>query len=240
MKILAIETCLEYGSVALDIDGSVFSAKVSDSYSHLREIYPLIERLLSEAGLSARELDYVSVDNGPGSFTGIRIGVTAARTICQITGAKAVSLSSLLSIAASSASRLPVLSIINARRRQVYGAMYQKLKDGEYKTLLPEGQYMIDEIIELAKLKSGNGYIINGDGIDAYEEEIQALIKGGEGELASPGLRIPNAEGELALIKSKIKRGITLSYEELLPRYMRLAEAEQRLRDGALSDRIKF
>lgn len=241
MKILAIESALEYGSIAVYADGRICSKETLNSYSHLKDLFSLMDYCLKEAKIKPSELDYVGADVGPGSFTGIRIGITAARTICQFTGARAVSLSSLLAICSEAPRTLPVLAIINARRRQTYAAMYQySIELGEYVNLIPEGQYMIDEIIKLANSTASQGYIINGDGILAYEGEIIKLAEAGGGELASQELWYPKAKSGLALIQGKVSRMETLPYQELEPRYMRLAEAEQKLKDGKLSERIKY
>ena len=92
MFILAIETTGPYGSVALlDGDGNVLGYEVShDTMSHLKDLIPMVDTVLKKSGVAKEEIDLMAPSVGPGSFTGIRIGVSTARALCQALGIRAV------------------------------------------------------------------------------------------------------------------------------------------------------
>ena len=146
MYILAIETTGPYGSVALiNEKNEILGHEVSkESMSHLKDLMPMIKRMLQGQGIDGSDIDAIACDAGPGSFTGIRIGVSTARALAQIWKIPCIKVSSLSSALHK---ELPegknpddtiVCVILNARRRQVYGFI-----DG----YLDEGPWMIDDII---------------------------------------------------------------------------------------------
>lgn len=250
MNILAIETTGKYGSAAvITDDGAVFSAESRAEMNHLRGIISLIDDALKAAGISKEELTHIAASVGPGSFTGIRIGVVTARTMAQMLGIPCIAVSSLEAMAwrAFPDARIKgaayVAPIINARRHQTYAGVYKALEN-----VLEEKQYMIEELLgcfchtetgeaELKKLADGPVFFI-GDGIDAYEDIIRDTMAEGSYFFADEETRYQHAESVARIALAKAMVGDTISYDELLPEYMRLAEAEQRLKAGTLSDRI--
>lgn len=269
MKILAIETTGKYGSAAvIDETGRVFSAASGEEMNHLRGMMTLIDEALRGSGTDKSELTHIAVSVGPGSFTGIRIGVVTARVMAQMLGVPCIAVSSLEAMgrrvldAAVSAGSLYVVPVINARRHQTYAGVWeaQFTTDHEQQTLMPvaeEKQYMIEELLEIlsgkiAELEAGaggrvsslkdmlgNAVFFTGDGIDAYEEIIRSSLPEGLYAFADGELRYQHAESVAKTALGKAVKGETLAYNELMPEYMRLAEAEQRLRAGTLSERIK-
>lgn len=269
MKILAVETTGKYGSAAvIDETGRVFSAVSSEEMNHLRGMITLIDEALSEAGVTKDELTHVAASVGPGSFTGIRIGVTTARIMSQMLGIPCISVSTLEAMAeraleaAVSAGSLYVVPIINARRHQTYAGVYEAVftADHEHHAAVPvmeEKQYMIEDLladlctriagleaeaggrVQSLKAMLGNAVFFTGDGIDAYKDIIESSLPDGLYAFADEDLRYQHAESAARIALRKAIKGETLTYNELMPEYMRLAEAEQRLRAGTLSDRIK-
>ena len=248
MKILAIETTGKYGSVSvINEEGRVWSAESREEMNHLRGIISLIDEALASAGISKSELTHIAASIGPGSFTGIRIGVTTARTMAQILGIPCIAVSSIralaegaLSKAISSDARF-VVPIINARRHQTYGAIYEAefTSDHEHQSLSvisEEKQYMIEELLD--KIGSDVAFF-TGDGIDAYGDIIKDKLIEGCYSFADEDVRYQSSVSVAKIALDKAKRSDVIGYEELLPEYMRLAEAEQRLKAGTLSDKIK-
>ena len=135
MYILAIETTGAFASVALAECGEsrggaecriLAHVEGHDRYSHLQNLTPQIGQVLSDAGISVDDLSAIAVANGPGSFTGIRIGVSTARALSQVKGIPCVPVSSLEALAmraGAKAGRL-ICPILDARRSQVYGGGY--------------------------------------------------------------------------------------------------------------------
>ena len=170
MYILAIETTGPFGSVALiDKSNNILGHRMSrDHMNHLKDLVPMIDGMLKELGIRKEEITAIACDVGPGSFTGIRIGVSSARALAQVLEIPCISVSSLSSaLLKDSAIEIAkddtkVVTVIhNARRRQVYGFM-----DG----FLTEGPWLIDDIIRSAResLKDKTLYFY-GDGICVVE-----------------------------------------------------------------------
>lgn len=255
MNILAIETTGKYGSASvINETGEVFSAVSTEEMNHLKGMMILIDEAIREAGIDKSELTHIAASVGPGSFTGIRIGVVTARVMAQMLGLPCISVSSLEAMAervldaAVSAGSLYVVPVINARRHQTYAGVWEAefTSDYEQKTLcavMEEKQYMIEELLDLLKEKAacydGATCFFTGDGIDAYEDIIKDAMSEGSYVFAGEELRYQHAESVARIALKKAKAGKVLGYNELMPEYMRLAEAEQRLKAGTLSDRIR-
>ena len=255
MNILAIETTGKYGSASvINETGEVFSAVSTEEMNHLKGMMILIDEAIREAGIDKRELTHIAASVGPGSFTGIRIGVVTARVMAQMLDVPCVAVSSLEAMgervldAAVSAGALYVVPVINARRHQTYAGVWEAefTSDYEQKTLcavMEEKQYMIEELLDLLKEKAacydGATCFFTGDGIDAYEDIIKDAMSEGSYVFAGEELRYQHAESVARIALKKAKAGKVLVYNELMPEYMRLAEAEQRLKAGTLSDRIR-
>lgn len=269
MKILALETTGKYGSAAvINEKAEVFSAESTQEMNHLKGMMLLVDEALKEAGTDKSELTHIAASTGPGSFTGIRIGVVTARVMAQMLGVPCIAVSSLEAMgqrvldAAVAAGSVYVVPIINARRHQTYAGIWeaQFTSDYEHKLLMPvmeEKQYMIEELLdalsgkiaELESVASGrvpslssmlaNAIYFTGDGVDAYREIIESSLPAGTYAFAPEELRYQHAENVAKLALGKAAVGEVVSYNDLMPEYMRLAEAEQRLKAGTLSDRIK-
>ena len=255
MKILAIETTGKYGSASvIDETGRVFSAASSEEMNHLRGMITLIDEALHEAGITKDELTHAAASVGPGSFTGIRIGVTTARIMSQMLDIPCIAVSTLGAMAeralgrAISSGALYVVPVINARRHQTYAGVYEAVftADGGQQSavrIMEEKQYMIEELLEDLKARmseqSGAAVFFTGDGIDAYGDIIESTMPEGSYMFADEELRYQHAESVARIALRKAAAGDILTYDRLMPEYMRLAEAEQRLRAGTLSDRIR-
>ncbi len=255
MKILAIETTGKYGSASvIGDDGRVFSASSSEEMNHLKGMMTLIDEAIHEAGIEKTDLTHVAASVGPGSFTGIRIGVTTARVMSQMLGIPCIAVPTLQAMAersldkAISSGALYVASVINARRHQTYAGVYEAVFTSDYEQssavpVMAEKQYMIEDLLdELSGRIADNEdakVFFTGDGIDAYRDIIESSLSAGSYLFADEDIRYQHAESVARIALRRARAGETLSYNELMPEYMRLAEAEQRLRAGTLSDRIR-
>jgi tRNA threonylcarbamoyladenosine biosynthesis protein TsaB len=134
--ILCIETATRICSVALGKDGVLLSARESfDDYAHSRLLTPFIQSVVHDAGISFEQLDAVAVSKGPGSFTGLRIGVSAAKGLCYALDIPLIAVGTLQSMAYGMAAleAAPPLNgkylfcpMIDARRMEVYAALYDQ------------------------------------------------------------------------------------------------------------------
>ena len=127
MNILAIETTGAEASVAvINETGQVFMEASDQKLNHLQNLMPMTDILLSKCGLTIDDVDIVAVSEGPGSFTGIRIGVSSARALAQALGRKTIGVPTLKSFLFHMPEyRGIICPIFDARRSQVYGGAYQ-------------------------------------------------------------------------------------------------------------------
>ncbi|MBR6473296.1 MAG: tRNA (adenosine(37)-N6)-threonylcarbamoyltransferase complex dimerization subunit type 1 TsaB [Firmicutes bacterium] len=237
MYILAIETTGPFGSVALINEKNIILGHESskDHMNHLKDLMPMTDRMLRDLGVDKAEISAIACDVGPGSFTGIRIGVSTARALAQVWDIPCLAVSSLSSALLKDSAidkkddNTAITVILNARRRQVYGFM-----DG----YLEEGPWLIDDILRIAKDEIGRGkkLVFYGDGIDAYGEIIRTELDeaGVAYEFAPEEDRYQDAVEIARCGLRAYESGETLAYHELLPEYMREAEAEQKLKAGEL------
>ena len=255
MNILALETTGKYGSAAvISGEGKVFSAVSAEEMNHLKGMISLVDEAVKSAGISKSELTHIAASVGPGSLTGIRIGVTTARVMAQMLGLPCVGVSSLEGMAhgvlddAVSKEALYVVPLINARRHQTYAAVYeaQFTSDFENRSLssvMEEKQYMIEDLLESLSAKlaenAGAKLYFTGDGIDAYAEIIEGALPADTFVYAPEEIRYQLAAPVAEIALRKAMAGQTVDFDDLMPEYMRLAEAEQRLKAGTLSDRIR-
>ena len=218
-----------------------------EAKNHLKNLLPLIRQLLDECGVSKNELTHIAASVGPGSFTGIRIGVATARALAQVLQLPCAAVPTLETFRyaeagkaeqkepqESDACRPLVCGIINARRGQVYGIV---------EDCLPGGPYMLTDVLEaIAQKALPNGKTVRfyGDGIAAYEAQIRSYFddlgyrEAKDYFFAAPEERDQSAAAAAYAALERIADGETVSFEQLLPDYMRKAEAEVKLAAGQL------
>lgn len=163
--ILCIETSTQSCSVALEKDGEVLSIKESaEGLNHSVLTAPFTDSLLRENGIEAGELDAVAVSMGPGSYTGLRIGVSMAKGICYGVGIPLLAIPTLMALAVQVSEKYCthgdiLVPMIDARRMEVYSAVF----DAECNEIAPVEAIVIDEHFREEFLKAsrvlffGNG-----------------------------------------------------------------------------------
>ena len=229
MFILAIETTGPRCSAALIDEKGIVKELVSEGeLKHLQSLTPMISRLME--GASFDEVSDIAVSVGPGSFTGIRIGVTTARALAQALSKPLISVPTLHAFGADEEAGEDVLvcPVFNARRNQIYGGAYK-----EGKEIVAAGAYDLDEFLSML---SGGKYRFIGDGVGAYGEKIDEWARKEEADI-SFSTKDQRASGvaRMALVMKKDPEAFSgrtgLGYEELEPEYMRKAEAQKKLED---------
>ncbi|MBZ5632956.1 MAG: tRNA (adenosine(37)-N6)-threonylcarbamoyltransferase complex dimerization subunit type 1 TsaB [Acidobacteriia bacterium] len=141
--LLAIDTTSEFGSLALAEDGRVLEEVALDSpdgFAHV--MFPEIEALLARHHLKITDMEGFAAAAGPGSFTGVRVGLTAAKGLAEATGRKVVAISNLQAVASfgTRALRAPV---IDARRGDIFGAVY----DADLRLVAPEVVMKLEDFL---------------------------------------------------------------------------------------------
>ena len=145
MYILSVETSAKCASAAILRDGKIVDFRTADDkYKHAMTVVPLISELLEQNGLSLRDIDCYAVAVGPGSFTGIRIGITVIDALSYVNRKKIIPVSSLDALYYSLDKRKEntVCSVIDARNNNVYAEVLGKNGD----VLLGKGAYTLDEL----------------------------------------------------------------------------------------------
>jgi len=127
-NILHIETSTEQCGVALAQNANILGSRevLENGFTHAKQLHTLIDEVLSECGLSPDQLDAVAVSEGPGSFTGLRIGCVAAKGLCFALDIPLITLPTLQILAAPQSKNSKVVSLLDARRDEVYAAVYDK------------------------------------------------------------------------------------------------------------------
>lgn len=232
MYILAIETTGAFASVALQKSDKIIGhISGSDRFSHLQNLMPQVETVVKENGLSISDVDLIAVSNGPGSFTGIRIGVSTARALSQILDIPCIAVPSLDALALRGAEHAKgdtlICPMLDARRSQVYAGGYF-IKDGYPVEEIKAGPYMLDEF--LAKTAEYPQILVLGDAIDKYAEKMAEIRPEGT-KYIPEDIRYQDASCVAALGAKLYAEKGGLSYNEVQPEYMRIAEAERKLKE---------
>lgn len=145
-NILCIETASTNCSVALGIEGKLVALKedYDSNYSHAERLHVFIKELLAENGLELFQLDAIAISKGPGSYTGLRIGVSAAKGLCFSLDIPLISVSTLTALALQVEENVMVIPMLDARRMEVYTGVFNKEKEQVLETkalILEENSY---------------------------------------------------------------------------------------------------
>lgn len=176
MKILSIETAGTICAVALTEDNNLIREEIlEDGNTHSVKLMPLVDKLLKETNTTVNDIDLFSCDIGPGSFTGIRIGVSTIKAFIDVTNKKAVGVSSLEILARNIDEDGIICSLIDAKNNNVYCGLFEK-KENKY-TQIDELKFdNINNIIDLVKNKNKK-IIFVGNGSIAYKDMIESEMK---------------------------------------------------------------
>ena len=223
MLILGIESTAKAASCALVRDGALIGQYYQCSgLTHSATLLPMAEELLHGTDTALGDLDGVAVAVGPGSFTGVRIGVAAVKGLCFGAEKPAAGVSTLEAMAWNGLAAAPgeiVCCCMDARRGQVYNALFE-ISDGAPARLVPDRAVTLEELA--AELRGyGRAVFLTGDG-------AQLAL----GALSAAGLSCRLAPGPLLMQSAwgvcMAARGLEMqSAEKLLPVYLRLSQAER-------------
>ncbi|MBQ1678535.1 MAG: tRNA (adenosine(37)-N6)-threonylcarbamoyltransferase complex dimerization subunit type 1 TsaB [Oscillospiraceae bacterium] len=237
MRILAFESSAKAASVALLTDGVLTAESFQNSgMTHSRTLMKLAQDLLDACELSPAELDFVAWANGPGSFTGVRIGAAAAKGLCWGRELPGLPVSTLEAMAWNAAGADGVICCcMDARRSQVYNALF-RIADGSPERLCPDRAVSLEELE--AELRTLEGPIrLVGDGAllcwDALHERVPGL------RLAPEHLRQQRASGVALAALEALRSGAEPDRDgRTIPNYLRLSQAErERLKQEELRQR---
>jgi tRNA threonylcarbamoyladenosine biosynthesis protein TsaB len=222
MRILAIDTASGSGSVAVaDGDNLLVEVATARRETHSRYLMDLIDRALRMSGLGIQEIDGFAVTRGPGSFTGLRIGISTVKGLAWVTGKPTVGISSLeaLAMQATPASGL-ICAMLDARNHEVYCGRYRMVAG---RPNCEGGEQAASPVDAIAGI--GEPCIFIGDGALRYREMITQLL--GEKAIFAFSFQHPlRAAAILHLSQSKFSENRVDTAATLLPRYLRKSYAE--------------
>ena len=225
MKILALETSAKAVSAAVSEDGKILCSGYQDTgLTHSRTLMPIVEHILKNTGLTVADIDAIAVAAGPGSFTGIRIGVAAAKGLAFAADKPAVGVSTLAAMARNVAfCDGLVVCAMDARRQQVYNALFQA-KDGQLTRLTPDRAISLEELAaELAN--DLHPKTVVGDGARlCFAHLTEAGISC---RLAPAHLVMQNAMSVALEAEAMAAEGNLVSAQALEPVYLRPAQADR-------------
>lgn len=225
MKILSIDSSSVSASAAVTENGRILAEEfVNNGYTHSVTLMPIIEKVLKDSETSVSDLDLLAITNGPGSFTGVRIGIASAKGICDAANIPCFAVSTLEAIAKPlSAKNVLAVSVMDARCNQVYTASFYK---GERET--EDRAILISELLNELKNEKRD-IILIGDGALMCCEKMQSELCGIS--VADEEIRLVHASNIGFLAEEKVNNGEeTVKSEKLLPFYLRLPQAERELK----------
>jgi len=227
--LLAFDLSTPTGVVIVDGPGVSLCGEV-DGSSRVSRLFVVAATLLSEAGISTRDISLLGVGRGPGSFTGIRVAVTAAKTLAAVLGVPLVAPDSLMVTAAGEAERgSAVFAAIDARRGEVYCAVYRLSEGYPEVSMAPLVAAPAEAAAFLAEWmdEHGCGVVGIGNGIAAYPGAWPVGMR-------ESGTAAPRAEGLVELCRLAYGRGEVVDPFMLMPLYLRSPDARERCGGGAV------
>lgn len=227
MKILAIDTSTMLGGIAImdDSSGLIAEVRLNVKSTHSERLMTTIDTTLKQASISLTEIDAFAVAIGPGSFTGLRIGLSTVKGLSYATGKPIVSVPSLEAFAWNFPyCKYPVCPMLDARKKEVYTALFQWENDG-FIRLINEVAISVDRLLERIKVISDKKILFTGEGAHLYKDKIIEMI-GEQAAFASPEKMVSSPANVAYLGIKKALKGKFSEPVSLIPLYMRRLEAE--------------
>ena len=219
--LLAIDTSSLVLSCALAEENRLVAEwTVQKKLTHSEQLIPHMDALLQEAGVSKKEITAVACSVGPGSFTGLRIGLATAKTVAHLWGAALIGVDTTEALARNfDGAETFVLPLLDAQRGNVYAALY-----GAFETFCQEAPLRVASIDDAiaAAVSHGGPIVACGEAADLYEEKLLAAGL----RVAPPHQRMCRAGSVAAAAFAKQARGETANPMTLSPNYVRRSEAE--------------
>ncbi|MEI7431000.1 MAG: tRNA (adenosine(37)-N6)-threonylcarbamoyltransferase complex dimerization subunit type 1 TsaB [Betaproteobacteria bacterium] len=222
MKILALETAADPGSIALWLDGRIVACSCREGLSNSETLLPLVDSTLREAGLGFDDLDGIAFGAGPGSFTGLRVACGVAQGLAVARDLPLVGIGTLEAMALASGGERVIVTL-DARMGEVYYGFFENgVQQGEIGVFAPNSAPLPD---------SGN-WLACGNGLSAYpqlQKRLSPFVNIWKSEI------IPSAEAVVRLAAQRLANGEKLDPADAVPFYVRDKVAKtiaERLAEG--------
>lgn len=240
MIILGVDTSAVAAGAAIVKDGKLISeAYLNTGLTHSQTMLTLIDSALNMADMSIDDVDVFAVSSGPGSFTGIRIGVSAIKGLCFAKNKPCFAVSTLEALANSAdIDGFIICPVMDARCMQVYTALFEKT-DGEMRRIAEDAPKTLAELSDELQ-KYGKKVLLIGDGADISYKFLAE--KGLDVRKFSEIFKFQHASGVAITTYRNYNRGEeAVSADKLVPSYLRLSQAERELKKQEMqkNDSIK-
>lgn len=233
MRILGIECTATPVSCAVIEDGKLKGEFFLNlKTTHSQTLLPMVESVLKLSGLEIKDIDVIAATAGPGSFTGVRIGISAVKGLCFADKKPCVPVSVLESMAYNLIGQdCIVCACMDARCNQVYNALFE-VKNGQITRLCDDRALMIDEVLDDLKKLCQNApetpIFAVGDGAELFVRSTDG--KGVQVKLPPEHLKLQRASSVCFVAEKRALAGDTVDPDSLLPVYLRLPQAERELK----------
>ena len=226
MKILSLDSSSVTASVAVTENGKVLGEGfINNGLTHSQTLMPLVAETLEKSGVSIKDIDLFAVTNGPGSFTGVRIGIASVKGMADALGKECIPVSTLEAIAQPlNTQDVIACAVMDARCNQVYIASFIGGK-----RLSQDRAILIDELADELK-EYGKKTVFIGDGAELCYERLKDKLD--NVSLADESIRYIHASGIGFIAEEKTGRGESpVNSAKLVPFYLRLPQAERELKN---------
>ncbi|RTZ16441.1 tRNA (adenosine(37)-N6)-threonylcarbamoyltransferase complex dimerization subunit type 1 TsaB [Vibrio aquaticus] len=226
-KILALDTATENCSVALLVDDNVYVRSEVAPRDHTKKILPMVDEVLKEAGVTLAEVDALAFGRGPGSFTGVRIGIGIAQGLAFGADLPMIGISTLEAMAQGTYRKHGVSHVacaIDARMSEVYWGRFSRQEDGTWTQTDAECVTPPQAAADNSQADEQTWFTA-GTGWDAYSEQLAQVKFATE----KSDILFPDAEDIVQLAKFELAKGNTVEAEEASPVYLRDTVAWKKL-----------
>jgi tRNA threonylcarbamoyladenosine biosynthesis protein TsaB len=222
MILFCLDTSGPVAGAALIRDGAVrYEGMAVNAFTHSQSILPMAEEAYRRTGLVISDTDYFAVTVGPGSFTGVRIGVSTVKALAHALGKPCIAVDALEAMAAGVQPFSGVICPIqDARAGQVYGAAF---RGGTLERLLPDEPLKLEAYLEKVSA-FGQPMLFLGDGMPVHQDAIQSIL--GDRALFAPA-HLAFLRPAAAAFLAWNKREQAVEYKDLSPLYLRPPQAER-------------
>lgn len=225
MKILSVSTATSNLSVALNDDQKIITEKnEEDRRNHSEHLDPIIDEILKNNSLQLKDIDRFAVAIGPGSYTGLRIGITTIKMFASILHKDVVGISTLQALAKAANTDALIVTGLDARNDNYFAGAYLLDENKVLQNVVPDGHYHIDTFLkavkEAAEKENKQQLLFVGTGFEKQEEKIKSL------DLTFSYGDEKQNQVHAGLIGQLAENAKPIDPDKLLPRYLRRTQAE--------------
>ncbi|HOQ01636.1 MAG TPA: tRNA (adenosine(37)-N6)-threonylcarbamoyltransferase complex dimerization subunit type 1 TsaB [Acetivibrio clariflavus] len=228
MKVLAIDTSTVIAAVAIMDDEKLLGEySINNKKTHSQKLMVMIDEIMKNLDLKPSDIDVFAASIGPGSFTGLRIGVTTAKAMAYAANKPVVGVPTLDALAYNVVtSKFVICPILDARNNQVFTALYE-VKDGKLERTTEYMGIPVSELVQIIR-QNDKKVIFTGDAVDLHKEYFMSEL-GENCEFAPLGSRLQRGASVAELAIMMAKEGKLTSSFELVPFYLRKSQAEREM-----------